>query len=219
MANEQFYGLGLKPGQAYKLGDIQQMEKLRDYQQSQPGYQGFQYYGQPEQYQGLQYPQPQQPQQQGDSGMLQMGQLGLDAYKSGLFGGGAGAAQFGGAEVASGAGMMGGGAQTAAGVGGQAGGGMGGAAASAGPWAALAAIIAVNEYNAYKGGYRDESKGEYAKDLFSGEVFHQDMEQRWLPKMGLEEGSWGNKWASVLANPLGMTADPKASFERIKGLF
>ena len=187
----------------------------------------FQYYGGNQQaLSGLDYSQPEQPQPNQGDNMLQMGQMGLDAYQSGMFGGGA-ASQFGGTATASGAGMMGGGAQTAAGVSGQAGAGTaaggasswGSAATAAGPWAALAAIIAVNEYNAYKGGYRAEDKGEYAKDLFSGEVFHQDMEQRWLPKLGLEEGSKENKWASVLANPLVITADPEKSWKRIKDLF
>lgn len=112
------------------------------------------------------------------------------------------------------------GAGTAAGSGaGSAAGGLGSAASAAGPWAALAAIIYLNESKAIKEGKRSEDKGEYAKDLFSGEVFHQDMEQRWLPKLGLKEGSKANETISTLSNPMGFTGDLGKTWGRLKGLF
>lgn len=73
----------------------------------------------------------------------------------------------------------------AAGGGAVAGGGssMGSSVAAAGPWAALAAIIAVNEKSARNGGHRRDG-ADYAKDLASGKVISQDMNERWAPKLG-----------------------------------
>ena len=47
----------------------------------------------------------------------------------------------------------------------------------------LAATIAVNEYNAKKGGYRSDNNGQYAKDLITGKVMSQDVNERWAPKL------------------------------------
>lgn len=55
--------------------------------------------------------------------------------------------------------------------------------AAAGPWAALAAIIAVNEKSARNGGHRRDG-ADYAKDLASGKVLSQDVNERWVPKLG-----------------------------------
>lgn len=60
---------------------------------------------------------------------------------------------------------------------------MGSGVAAAGPWAALAAIIAVNEKSARNGGHRRDG-ADYAKDLASGKVISQDMNERWAPKLG-----------------------------------
>ena len=111
----------------------------------------------------------------------------------------------GGAAGGSGAGAGGAGAGGAA-AGGSAGGssaagGLGGAAASAGPWAALAAVIAVNEYNAKKGGFRAENDKEYAKDLATGKVMSQDINGRWAPKL------FGS------SDKMGLGADMKAAGE------
>lgn len=105
---------------------------------------------------------------------------GIGIAKS-FMGGGAGGAGAG----AGGAGGAGAGGAAAGGSAGgsSAAGGLGGAAAAAGPWAALAAIIGVNEYNAKKGGYRAEDDKEYAKDLATGKVMSQDINQRWAPKL------------------------------------
>ena len=105
---------------------------------------------------------------------------GIGIAKS-FMGGGAGGAGAG-AGGAGGAGAGGAAAGSSAG-GSSAAGGLGGAAAAAGPWAALAAIIGVNEYNAKKGGYRAEDDKEYAKDLATGKVMSQDINQRWAPKL------------------------------------
>lgn len=98
---------------------------------------------------------------------------------SGGSGGGMGlSSMFGGSSAGASSGAAGGSAAS----GGSSAAGGGSALASAGPWAALAAVIAVNEHNAKKGGYRDEDDKEYAKDLIGGKVLEQDLNQRWLPK-------------------------------------
>lgn len=118
-------------------------------------------------------------QQQGMSPMQ-----GLQAYQQIAGGGGAaGATGAGGGvstavpEIMQSSSMIGG---SSAGGGGGSGGSM---LASAGPWAALAAIVIGNESEAEKGGYRAEDRTERAKDMLSGRVLEQDVEQRWLPKM------------------------------------
>ena len=60
--------------------------------------------------------------------------------------------------------------------GGTAGGGAGGALAAAGPWAALAAIIAINEHNAIGTDRRAEGKGEQVLDYATGKVGLMDTE-------------------------------------------
>lgn len=110
-----------------------------------------------------------------------------------MFGGGAGAGAGAGAGGASqvGAGAANGassgiGSLTGgAGAGASGGGAAGGSSwlASAGPWAALAAAILVNENEAREGGYRDEDDWEYAKDLFGGKVMSDDINYRWSPKL------------------------------------
>lgn len=86
-----------------------------------------------------------------------------------------------------GGGAAGGGAAGGSAAGGSAAGGgassAGGGMAAGGMWAALAAAIMVNEYNAKKGGYRSEDDKQYAKDLIGGKVLEQDFNQRWLPKL------------------------------------
>ena len=126
----------------------------------------------------------------------------------GMFGGGGSAAGTGGASAAGGSGGAAGGAGgggggfglssifgggSAAGGGAGAAGGSsaaGGAAssgagglASAGPWAALAAVILANESNARDNDYRNKDDKKYAQDLLGGAVLEQDLNQRWLPKI------------------------------------
>ena len=92
-----------------------------------------------------------------------------------------------------------------------------GGLSSAGPWGLLAAAIISNESYARGKGYRSKNDKQYAKDLFSGEVFHQDMEKRWLPKLGIKEGSAANKIGSIALNPFGgVTLDPKKTLDRTK---
>ena len=94
--------------------------------------------------------------------------------------------------------FAGGGSATGGTAGGSAAGGGGGSwMASAGPWAALAAIIAINEDQALQGGYRDEDHADYALDLFDGKVFEQDMNQRW--------SKYGDKMDDKLGTNVGDT--------------
>lgn len=59
---------------------------------------------------------------------------------------------------------------------------LGGAAAAAGPWAALAAIVGVNERSARNSGARRDGV-DYWKDLGTGKVVEQDVNQRIVPKI------------------------------------
>ena len=91
--------------------------------------------------------------------------------------------------------------------------------ASAGPWAALAAVIIANEAYASDKGYRDEDKMQYAKDIFSGEVFHQDVEKRFLPEVGIDEDSKTSKRLSFLLHPMGMTGDLGETWDCFTDMF
>ena len=134
---------------------------------------------------------------QSDSG----GMGGLQDLLSQFGGGGGGGGGMGGIAGMFSGGGGGGGASASAGAGGSAGGGIGGAISAGGPWAALAAVIIGNEYYAEKRGYRDEDTGGYVKDLLTTEVWHQDLEQRWLPAIGIDEGSGLSSAISLLSNP------------------
>ena len=94
----------------------------------------------------------------------------------GTAGTGSSGAAVGGGSAAGGAGVGGG---SAAGGSSSA----GSAVAAAGPWAALAAIIAVNERSARNGGHRADGF-QYAKDLVGGKVLEQDTNGRWSQKLG-----------------------------------
>lgn len=143
------------------------------------------------------------PPQQQQGGMNPMGMASMARNfipgASGAAGGGAagGGAGFTGAGVHAGAGT-GSGAVGFTGTGIHAGAGMGGGAAgaggaggasgatsalgSAGPWGLLAAAIIGNETYAKKHGYRREGS-DYWRDLGSGKVLWQDIENRWGPKI------------------------------------
>jgi hypothetical protein len=101
--------------------------------------------------------------------------------------------------------------------------GAGSMMSSAGPWAALAAIIIANEYNAKKGGYRAEDDSEYAKDLITGKVLQQDLTQRWLPKAFGEysNGRFADDklgiGSDMLAGANIATGRPKDAIEALKG--
>lgn len=133
----------------------------------------------------LNQPQVQTQQQQSQSPSMNMnmmekfmpsGGAGADPYGFGS------ADPFSTASYAGGEGAVSG-ASTAGGSGGAAGGSSWGSmASSAGPWAALAAVIAINENEANGGGYRHDG-ADYWGDLFGGKVLEQDMNQRWLPDM------------------------------------
>lgn len=129
----------------------------------------FSYYGQP--LQGLNAynnenpfitQQPQQQQQASIDPSTLMGAYGqFSGQGAGMFGGGGGAAA--------------GGSTTGAASGASGGSSAGSALSTAGPWAALAAVIIGNEYNAQGQGRRSEDSSEYAKDLVTGKVISQDM--------------------------------------------
>lgn len=110
---------------------------------------------------------PQQQQQQGGMNPLQ----GLQMYNQ-IAGGGQGG--FMGIGGGGGGAASGSAAGSAAGGAGTAGGGAGSMLASAGPWAALAAVIIGNETAAKKAGRRSEDDGQYAQDLITGKVLTQD---------------------------------------------
>lgn len=102
-----------------------------------------------------------QPVQQSAGGMdPSMGMGAMQAFGGGSGGSAGGAAGTSGSSSAAGSGV-----------------------AAAGPWAALAAIIAVNEKSARNGGHRRDG-ADYAKDLASGKVLSQDVNERWVPKLG-----------------------------------
>lgn len=129
--------------------------------------------------------QPQQEQQ----GMGMNPMQGLNMYQQftgqgggGLLGGGG---SIGAANSSAGLSGAGGAGSSAAGsaVGGSSGSSFGSMASSAGPWVALAAVIAANENEARAGGYRQEDSTKYAMDLLGGKVGEQDFQKRWLPMM------------------------------------
>ncbi len=143
----------------------------------------------------------------------------------GFMGGGAGAGSTAGGWEFSAAPYMGGGTAaggTAAGVGGGAGGGTaaaaGGSAAgggggsalmAAGPWAALAAAIAINEEDSRKKGLRAEDHGERAKDMISGKVMTQDIDGKWGPMF--------DKWTGGKASDYGFVGDMSAGSKIASG--
>lgn len=200
----------------------------------------FQYYG-GNYFKGLDYsPVTEQPQQQQQSPMSQIDPNQLTTMIQNIMGGGSMASQAapagqGGASQLVGAGMAGGG--SLAGMAGSAGGGgaaqlsgasltgsgagaSGGSGAMSGvmsnPWAWLAAVVVGNELYANHRGYRRDGM-DYWKDLFSGEVMHQDLEQRFLPKIGVKEGSKTSKVISHLIQPV--SADLGQSWDRLKEIF
>ena len=180
----------------------------------------FQYYGGGNQgLQGLQYPSQQQPAQKEQS--QDMGSMMGLAQQ--FMGSGSGAAGAGGSQAAGNlAASEGIGSAGTIGGGGWAGGGSasgtaaGGSAMAGGLWAALAAVIAANEYNAKGQGRRSSNEGEHLGQIASGEVYYKDAEEKILPALGLEEGSTGNKAAAFLLSPLG--GAPKIA-EKLKDWF
>lgn len=99
---------------------------------------------------------------------------------------------------------FGGGAAGGAGAG-AAGGGM----AAAGPFAALAALIMLNEADSKKRGLRSENQGEYTKDLLTGKVLTQDIEGKWGPLADKLTGGFTSK--------SGLTGDAKGASQLMSG--
>lgn len=174
----------------------------------------FKYYSGGSPLKGLDYSglgpseQPTQQQPQVDPGMVMniLQQTGVMGGQSGVTGGGGGGNLWGansGTKMGSMWGKMGKGISSVAGN----------------PWAWLAMAIIGNEAYAKHRGYRSKSKSKYARDLLSGEVFHQDLENRFLPKLGLKKGSSMNKAISFLSNPMGGTLDPAKTIKRFRDIF
>lgn len=154
--------------------------------------------------------QPQQQQSQG-SPLSGLGQLGLNAYKSGLFSNsatvGGGEAAFAGPQTIT---MPAAGATSGSAAGGGAASGAssgGGMLASAGPWAALAAVIMANESEANKAGRRDEDRTSRGVDMLSGAVLEQDADY-YGDKVG---GPLGRSMAA-----LGSQGNPEGQFNFAK---
>lgn len=95
------------------------------------------------------------------------------------------------------------------GGGGATGGGFGQMAASAGPWAALAAAIIGNEEHSRKKGLRAEDRGERLKDQLTGKVLTQDIEGKWAP--------YADKLTGGAASKSGITGDWKAGSQIASG--
>lgn len=94
----------------------------------------------------------------------------------------------GGSAMPAGGGMGGGFGTITQGAGGSAaggagGGGMGSMLSSAGPWAALAAAIYMNEKDSDKKGLRDKDPWGRTKDTLTGKVLVDDIEGKWGPKL------------------------------------
>lgn len=129
--------------------------------------------------------QPQQVQQQSQGGM---GGINPGAFSS-FMGGGSSTGAGTGAGSGTGIASAGGGT---AGAGSSAGGSSSaGAWGAAGWWALLAAAIYTNEKEARDHGYRSKDDKQYAKDLISGKVLDQDVEQRWSPKLFGKDDKYG----------------------------
>jgi hypothetical protein len=99
-------------------------------------------------------------------------------------------------------GGMGVASQFMGGGGGAGGGGGGSMMASAGPWAALAAAIAVNETEQRKDGNRPDSVGNQWEQAFTGEALERDAE-RYGDKIGGPLGKVTSKMGE-LGNPKGL---------------
>jgi len=119
-------------------------------------------------------------------------------------GAGSGAASGGGL-----GGALGGSAAGGSAAGGGAASGAGGALAAAGPWAALAAIIMINEEDSRKKGLRSENRGERTRDQLTGKVATQDIEGKWGPML--------DKWTGGNFSKLGFQGDAKGASQIASG--
>lgn len=128
------------------------------------------------------------------------GTVGGSTFAAGAGSGAAGGAALGGGSATGAAGGAGAGA---------AGGGMGAAAAAAGPWAALAAIIMLNEEDSRKKGLRAENRGERTKDQLTGKVATQDIEGKWGPML--------DRWTGGLGTKSGFIGDSKGASQIASG--
>lgn len=187
----------------------------------------FQYYGGNNEvpFQGLDYSimQPQQQSQQSHGAQIDPNMIMGIIDKLGLGGSGTAAGTSAAASGSAGTG----GAATVAGTatiptasgGASASGGLtsGLSSLASNPWAWLAAVIVGNELYSKKRGYRADNTMDWLKDAFSGEVLHQDIEKKFLPKLGVDENSKTSKLISHLIQPV--SADLGESWDRVKAIF
>jgi len=167
--------------------------------------------------QWTQPPPQQQPQQFNPQQMMQM----ANTYNNvaPMFGGtplwGGGAAASGSAPIAAGAGQASATGLSAAPMAGGASSGSGSMMASAGPWAALAAIIAANESKQQGDGNRGNSNSEWAMDSLTGKNLERDMD-RYLPNNALGDTT---KRAAMMSTPSGVVRNGKDLAGWLRGLF
>lgn len=147
-------------------------------------------------------PQQQQPQQMAPQQMMQM----ANTYNTA-------APMFGGQPLWGGGAASGGTAGGASAAGG--GSGAGSMMASAGPWAALAAIIAANESKQQGDGNRGNSNSEWAMDSLTGKNLERDMD-RYLPNNALGNTT---KRAAMMSTPSGVVRNGKDLAGWLRGLF
>lgn len=138
--------------------------------------------------------QPQQQPQQGGGGMP-----GMPGMASQFMGGGTA----GGAGTGAATGAAGGGGSGAASSGGS-------MLGSAGPWAALAAVIVGNELYARNQGRRDENPWTQVQDGLTGKVLEQDMDY-----YGGKVGGLGGE----VLKTAGRLGNPEGTWEWLKDLF
>lgn len=184
-------------------GVMQELLRLRDEQERQERERRLQGY-QMQQRQSAYMPPPQQQQQSG-GGMNPM--QAYDMYQKFAGGAAPAASATGTGSVGAGTASAGGMTHAATGsgmvpVGGASGGGAsgGGMLAGAGPWAALAAIIAANETYQNKQGNRPDDFTEQLQDMFTGKAFERDAR-----KYGGDSGvGKAVRYAGRIGNPKGL---------------
>lgn len=100
-------------------------------------------------------------------------------------------------------------------------GGPSGLLSTAGPWAALAAVIGANETWANKEGRRPEDFGDHMTDLVSGKVLEYDADaladNQWID--GIPGLSGLLKWGGKLGNPEGLWEVGEVPIQWLGGLF
>ena len=92
-----------------------------------------------------------------------------------------------------------------------------GKAAMSNPWTALAAVIVANEIWSHKAGVRRSGVKNNIKDLGTTEVINQDFEKKFLPKLGIKDGSTGSKAITTFGNPISSSFHLNRTARNLKG--